>query len=297
MMKKNFSITTLLVLVIVLVYCGCSKTGDNPTPAPTPAPTPSPTPAPAAKTCIISGISQSNSGTKTEFAMTLQYDNNLSLAKIIVYDSTSNTKLFDATLTYANLDSIRIDSYQYIKLDGSKRVIAFITKEDMSDPTNSDTYRYEYIYSSDGYLVTKKLYINGSGIPNYATLYTYTDGQLSSCVMTAVSSGNKKVLESTLTYDISLSPKTMIYTFPDAFESYYYSVALNFGKRPSKPLSQVVTKIYNPGDGSLLDTWTTNYNGYNIDSNGYLTVGNATGDLQQGMPTFYGKTIFSYQCQ
>jgi hypothetical protein len=290
MMKNNSSITIFLFLLsTVLVYWGCSKSGESNSP--------STTPVIIAKNCIMSGISQHNSGVKAEFSLTIHYNDKLNPTKIIVYDSTSNTKLFDASLTYASADSIRIDAYQYMKLDSNKRVKAFITKEDLNDPLNSDTYLYEYVYSSDGYLVTKNLYINGSSIANFSTSYSYTNGLISSCLMTAVSSGNKKVLESTLKYDESLSPKTMIYTFPDAFESYYYSTALSFGTRPSKPLKQVVTKLYNPANGVLLDTWSTNYSGYNIDENGYLSNGNATGDLQQGIANFFGKTFFFYQCQ
>jgi hypothetical protein len=294
-MRKNPLTTILFILGAAVVYCGCSKGGDNP--SPTPNPTPTPTPTPTAKTCIISGISQRNSGVKAEFGMTILYDNSLNPTKITVYDSAANSKLFDASLTYVTSDSVRIDTYQYLKLDASKRVIVFVTREDMTDPANSDTYRYEYIYTSDGYLSTKNLYINGSKVANYSTSYAYNNGLVMNCIMRAVSSGNQKVLESTLTYDASLSPKTMIYTFPDAFESYYYSTALNFGVRPSKPLTQVVTKLYNPATGVLLDTWTTNYSGYSLDSNGYLSNGNANGDLQQGMASFYGKTSFTYQCQ
>lgn len=292
MSKKLFN-TTLSFLMVVILYCGCSKGGDTPTPSPTPAPTPPPT----VKTCIISGISQRNSGAKAEFGLTVLYDNSLNPVKITVYDSAIDTRIFDASLTYASSDSIRIDQYQYMKMDGNKRIILFMTKSDMSDPVNSDNYRYEYVYNSDGYLSAKNLYINGSKLANYSTIYSYTNGLLTGCVMTAVSSGNKKILESTLSYDASLSPKTMLYTFPDAFESYYYTAALNFGIRPSKPLTQVVTKIYNPANGAVLDTWTTNYTGYGIDGNGYLSNGTASGDLQQGMAAFFGKTYFSYQCQ
>jgi hypothetical protein len=167
----------------------------------------------------------------------------------------------------------------------------------LTDIANADDYRYEYIYTSDGYLSTKNLYINGSKVANYTTVYTYNNGLLTGCVMTATSAGNLKMLESTLSYDATLSPKTMIYTFPDAFESYYYTATLNFGVRPTKPLAQVVTKLYNPGNGTLIDTWTTNYSGYSVDSNGYLSGGTANGDLQQGIASFYGKTYFTYQCQ
>jgi hypothetical protein len=293
-MKTHLSKILLLITILFAIGCGNK---DAPTPTPTPPNPPTPPTPPAPKTCIFAGISQQNSGAKSEFYLSIQYDGSLNPTKISLFDSAANTRLLNATLTYVTADSVRLDAYQYFKLDASKRVIAFFTKEDMTDPINSDNYRYEYKYSSDGFLVTKNLYINGSPSPVYSTAYTYTNGLLASCLMTAVSSGNKKVIESTLTYNATLSPKTMIYTFPDGFESNLYSTALNFGNRPTKPLTQVVTKIYDPASGTLLDTWTTNYNGYSIDSNGYLSNGVAAGDQQQGIASFYGKTTFLYQCQ
>jgi hypothetical protein len=184
-----------------------------------------------------------------------------------------------------------------MKLDTSKRVIAFVTRSDLTDPANSDIYRYEYLYNASGYLAIKNLYINGSVNAYYSTNYAYTNNLLTSCIMTSPIAGNLKVLEATLAYDTSTSPKTTIYPFPDGFENYLYAPVLNFGKRPGKALSQVVTKLYNASTAAVLDTWTTSYTGYSLDSNGYLTNGTANGDLQQGMASFYGKTYFTYQCQ
>jgi hypothetical protein len=292
-MNKYINRNAVFAWVFILLILGCGKSGDTPVPTPPTPPTPPTTP----KTCIISGISQQNSGSKSEFSLNIQYDGNLNPIKIGVYDSSLNIRLLDANLTYVTSDSVRLDPYQYFKLDASKRVVVFVTKEDMTVPTLSDNYRFEYKYSSDGYLTTKLLYINGSTTPQYTTDYSYSNGLLISCSMTASTAGNKKVLESTLTYDATLSPKTMIYTFPDGFESSVYSAALNYGTRPSKLLTKVVTKIYDPGNSNLLDTWTTNYSGYNIDGNGYVTNGLTTGDQQQGIFLFYGKTNFVYQCK
>lgn len=114
--------------------------------------------------------------------------------------------------------------------------------------------------------------------------------------MTAVSSGNLKVLESNLTYDNTVAIKNWIYIFPDAIEGYMYLTVMNFGKRSSNPLKQIVTKIYDPPSGTLLDTWTTNYGNYKVDDYGYVLSGEADGDLQQGIAVFYGKTNFYYDC-
>ncbi len=274
---------------------GCSKSESSGGGTPTPPPPPPP-PPPVALTCITSAISQVNSGLKSESGLTTFYDINLNVIRILVYDSASNIKAFEANFNYITSDSVRIDAYQYLKLDATKRVVLFVTKSDLKSPATADEYKFEYIYNSQGYLVTKNLYINGSKVPNFRTIYTYTNNFLTKCLMTAVSSGNLKILESDLTYDNTVSIKTWIYTFPDAFEGYMYYTALNFGNRPLNPLKQVITKIYN-ANGTILDTWTTNYSGYIVNSNGYLTYGVASGDLQQGIASFYGKTNFYYQCR
>ena len=291
-MKKTTLFYT--VLLIGAFYTGCSKGGDPAPAPPTPPPTP---PTPTQKTCIISGISQRNSGSKAEFAIQMTYNASLDPTSISVYDSAAGKSLFNASLTYVTTDSIRIDQYQYIRLDASKRVSVLVTKSDMNDVANADNYRYEYVYNGEGYLATKNLFINGSKTPDYVTSYSYSNGLLTGCVMSVGGVPGQKLLESTLTYDASVSPKTMVYAFPDGFENYYYTAALNFGSKPNKALAQVVTKIYNTANATLIDTWTTNYGSYTIDSNGYMTSCNASGDQQQGIAGFYGKTYLSYQCQ
>lgn len=292
---QNRNILYPLFLIAMACQFSCSKGGHttDTTTAPPPAPPPVVTP----KTCLISGISQRNSGSKAEFGLSITYDNGLRPVSISVYDSMLNTSIFRANLTYASTDSIRIDPYQYLKLDGNNRVILFVTSSDPSNPQQSDEYRYEYTYNTEGYLASKKLFINRSKTANYSTTYSYTGNLLTGCVMLAASSGNLKMLESTLSYDLTITPKTMVYCFPDGFENFYYTAALNFGNRPANPLAKVTTNLYNPANNTLIDTWTTTYSGYNLDANGYLTGGIASGDLQQGMASLYGKTFFSYQCQ
>lgn len=246
--------------------------------------------------CMISTISQVNSGAGAEFSLSAYYNNNYQVTRMVSYDSVNKVQNFEADFKYITADSVRINPYQYLKLDINKRVTRFTTKSDLSDPMNADTYVFEYTYNTNGYLTTKNLYINGTTLPNFSTDYTYTDDLLTGCVMTAVSSGNLKVLESTLSYNNTLKVRNWIYTFPDAIEGYMYLTVLNFGNHSTKPLKQVVTKIYDPSSGRLLDTWTTNYTNYKIDANGYVLSGEADGDLQQGMAAFYGKTSFYYNC-
>lgn len=246
--------------------------------------------------CVLTTISQVNGGGSSESSLSVFYNNNYHVTELTVYDSVNKAKNFEANFKYITTDSVRISQYQYILLDGNKRVARFVTKSDISDPKHADDYVFVYSYNSDGYLATKNLFINGSMKTNFSTTYSYTNEQLTGCVMTTPSAGNLRVLESTLLYDSQTNIKSWIYTFPDAMEGYPYLTMLNFGKHIANPLSKVLTKIYDPRSGILIDTWTTNYDNYKIDINGYILSGEARGDLQQGIASFYGKTNFYYAC-
>jgi hypothetical protein len=246
--------------------------------------------------CVISAISQTNSGAGSESSLLAYYNDNYQVTRLVSYDSVHKIQNFEANFNYITTDSVRINPYQYLILDANKRIVRFATKSDLADPIHADNYVFEYVYNSHGYLSTKNLFINGSKLPNFSSAYTYTGNLLTNCLMTAVSSGNLKVLESTLSYDNSLTIKDWIYTFPDAMEGYMFINVFNFGNHPASPLKQVVTRIYDPSSGKLLDTWTTSYGNYKIDANGYLMSGEATGDLQQGIAAFYRNTHFYYSC-
>lgn len=290
-MKRNF---IGFILLLIVVFIGCSKGSDRPSGDGNSGGNDN---SNNQKTnCLVSRISQLNSGLNPEFVLSVTYNSNYAVSKMIIYDSSSNEKKFEAAFTYITNDSVRLNEHQYMVLDANKRVIRFGTKSDMIHPQSSDDYVFEYVYGANGYLSTKNLYINDSKLPNYTSNYTYTNDKLTGCLMTSPSSGNLKVLESNLTYDDSKKIKSWIYTFPDAIEGYMFLTVLNFGNRPSNPLSKVVTKVYDPTSGVLIDTWTTNYGNYNINDNGNVLYGEANGDLQQGIASFYGKTHFYYDC-
>lgn len=247
-------------------------------------------------TCLLSTISQTNSGQGSESSLSVFYNNDYTVAKLVVYDSVNQTKNFEANFSYITADSVAIDAYQYLILDGKKRVIRLATTADMAHASTADQYLFEYTYNADGYLATKNLFINGSKLPNFTTLYTYRNHLLTNCLMTTPSAGNAKVLQSSLMYDTTINIRSGIYTFPDAMEGYVYLTALPFGNHPTHPLQQVTTRIYDPASAALLDTWTTQYGNYQVDSNGNLIKGEAKGDLQEGMAAFYGVTHFYYLC-
>jgi hypothetical protein len=289
-LKKSF-FSHFIVIISALLACG--KNTDAPT---TPANTGSGTNNNEGVNCVMTSISQVNSGSSSESSLSATYNSNYQVTKLTVYDSTDKAKSFEANFKYVTADSVRISPFQYILLDGNKRVTRFVTKSDISDPEHADDYVFEYTYNADGYLETKNCFINGSAKANFSTTYSYTNQQLTSCLMTIPIAGNLKVLEATLAYGNQSNIKSWIYTFPDAMEGYPFSTMLNFGKHVAHPLNRVVTKIYDPQAQNLIDTWTTNYANYIIDINGYILSGEATGDLQQGIASFYGKTNFYYAC-
>lgn len=246
--------------------------------------------------CLITTISQVNNRNSTESSLSVVYDNNLDIVKLTVYDSVHKIKNFGVDFIYITADSIRLDGERYMIRDANKRITRFVTKSDVANSSQADRYVFEYKYNSDGYLSKKELFINGASKANFETVYSYTNNNLTGCVMTTPSAGNRKVLESTLSYSLSSTPKNWIYNFPDAMEGYPFLSVLNFGKRSGSLLTRVVTKIYDPAQNTLIDTWSTDYVNYLVDSNGYVQSAEATGDLQQGIASVYGKTKFYYTC-
>jgi hypothetical protein len=159
------------------------------------------------RNCVISAVSQANNGSRTESSLSAFYNSNYEVTKIVVYDSVHQSKNFEASFNYITADSVRINQFQYMIRDANKRVIRFATKSNASDPQHADDYLFEYSYSSDGFLTAKSLFINGSKTANFSTTYSYTNSQLTSCIMTSPVSGNLKVLEASLSYDNSVTIK------------------------------------------------------------------------------------------
>lgn len=248
------------------------------------------------KNCQIIYITNKNTNNKSDLALTVYYDYVNRASKLILYDSIRNTKLKDDIFTYQP-DGISISKYESISLDPTtQQVKKFITKADLSNP-NSDELLYEYIYNDSGYLVIKNQYINGSKLATYKTTYSYdASNNLVSCLMILVT-GNKKILESTITYDETRVLSNFIYTYPDGFENYMYTPIFNYGKKPRYALKTMVTKITDPATGRLVDTWTTSFGSYSISGDGYITQLTQSGDFQQGLGLFFGKTDFGYVCK
>lgn len=279
-MKQQLS-NFVCISVFAILSLGCGKSGNSPIKPP--------------KTCSLIGIEQQNTGGKPDYALTLAF-NGVNPIRLTLFDSLNNNKLLEEDFILGSTDSIRIDQYQYIKLDADQRVIAFVTRADMSQPATSDEYRYEYSYNTNGYLIGKKLFANGSTLPLNGSNYTYNNNLLVKCEVW-VGNPNIKVLEADLTYHSNITAKDWLYTIPDAFESYLHSTLFSFGNKPRLALSQVTTKLLHPGSGATMEIWNTTYTNYSLNADGYIQSVTANGDLQKGMATMHGKTVFKYQCQ
>lgn len=247
------------------------------------------------KACFVTKISRYNNGNNSDYAMSIFYDYVNRPVRMILYDSVRKVKEYEASFVYQS-DAIIIDQFQSFKIDPTtQKIRSFSTKENLAD-SKSDNYLYEYIYNDSGYLVTKNQYINGSLKPIYTTTYIYDNTNLLVGCNMVLASTNKKVLESTITYETSRIIKGSMYYFPDGFESYKFSPFLNYGKKMRYPIKTMVTKIYNPSNSDLLDTWSSSFNSYSYSADNYVAQGLHSGDLQQGFGLFYGKTSFTYLC-
>lgn len=248
------------------------------------------------KVCSVMSISRYNNGAKSDYALTVFYDFVNRPTRMVMYDSLRKIKEYEASFVYQS-DAIVIDQQQSFKIDpNTQQIRSYTTKENLSN-SNSDTYLYTYTYNDSGYLIVKNQFINGSSKPIYTTNYNYDNNNLLIGCTMVLSSTNKKVLESTITYETTRIIKSFIYTFPDGFESFKFSPIFNYGKKMKYPVKTMVTKIYDPNNNSVLDTWTSSYGSYTFTPENYVSQGVQSGDLQQGFGFFYGRIGFTYLCQ
>lgn len=246
--------------------------------------------------CSVVSISRFNNGAKSDYALTVFYDFVNRPSRMVMYDSLKKIKEYEASFVYQS-DAIVIDQHQVFKIDPTtQQVRSYATKENLAN-NNSDNFLYTYTYNDSGYLVSKNQHINGSLKPIYTTTYNYDNSNLLIGCTMILASTNKKVLESTVTYETSRVIKSFIYSFPDGFESFKFSPVLNYGKKMKYPVKTMVTKIYDPSNNTLLDTWTSSYGSYTFTPENYVSQGVHSGDFQQGFGFFYGKIGITYFCQ
>jgi hypothetical protein len=246
--------------------------------------------------CLIVKISQkNNNGSNGDNAFEIKRDLSLNPQTISLYDSLKAKLEYNIQVTVKG-DTLKLSTGEYFVINAStKLVVLFSTLSDISDPL-SDKQVYQYVYDANGYLTKKYMYVNGSVAADYETNYSYDNNNLlTGCIMYA-GSKKDKLVQSVLTYDMSTARKPWIYLFPDFFEAYHYLQALPFGKRGNYPVKSIITNIYDVNDGSIIDTWTTNYSGYVFSQDDFILQTTASGDLQQGLGLLFGTTRFDYQC-
>lgn len=223
-------------------------------------------------------------------------DTSLLTTKIEVVDNYGALTNNIITLRY-NIDTIILGNHSWMRIDKSTgNVLIHYLREFNSDSSSFDEKIVSFKYDINDHLVKKTIYYNGSTIPSYTTDYLYNKDNLVSCQM-YLGSGGTKILQSDITYDLSKEIKPWIYSIADSFDDYMYLPAFKFGKKPTNPISAIVTKIYDFNDASLIDTWTTNFSGYVFSKDDYVVQVTTNGDYQQGLGLFLGMVRFEYKCK
>lgn len=246
--------------------------------------------------CLLTKIAQKNSGSgKADNAFEIKRDIALLAQNISSYDSLSHKLEYNIQLQTAG-DTLKLSTGEYFIINKTTKLVDyFFTWSDLTDPA-SDKQVYQYMYNTEGYLAKKYLFVNGSATAQYETMYTYDNNfLLTGCTMYA-GSKKDKLLETSLTYDMTSEKKKWVYLFPDFFESYRYLQALPFGKKGNYPVKDITTNIYDITNGTVLDKWATTFSGYIYSQDGFILQTTAKGDLQQGLGLLFGTTRFEYQC-
>ena len=281
-----------LLVCTYLIVSGCSKSFIETDPITGVSPVNLTT---STGTCAVIRISQKNRDyNNTDNAFMITRDTAFMATHLQAYDSLAGKVDFDINVT-VNGDTVNLSTGEWILIDKStKLVTTLFTKTDITDPSSDDKLCL-YFYNSQGLLVKKQIFLNGSTEPSFETNYQYDKSLLISCIVTA-GTNKIKLIESTLSYDTTKTVKPWLYLFPDFFEGYHYLQSFNFGKKAISPVQSILTRIFDINDGSLIDYWYTTFSGYVISKDGFIIQTTAGGDQQQGLGLLFGITRFDYQC-
>ncbi len=214
--------------------------------------------------------------------------------RIEAYDSNRFATDATANLTY-NGDTIRISATEYFVTDAAKRVSKYYSLVDPSDPA-SEIFIYSYFYDASGYLKEKSISLPSIPVPVVKFLYTWSGGNLVKIDGSSLLSGsNQKVLNATMTYDASKTAKNFLQILPDNFESFFYTMALDMGKKSTNVVKTISMITYDE-NGSPADTYNTTLKNLVFSPDGYLTEWYAEGDSFDPLGIFSGRTLFKYSC-
>jgi hypothetical protein len=213
--------------------------------------------------------------------------------KVEVYDSLSGSMQAEASLQYKG-DTIRVSPSDYFLVDANKRVRAFQTI-DLSGGS-SDTLKYVYNYDGNGYLSNKEIFVSRFPFPVIRFNYVWSAQNLVSIDGSVVVPGiTQKVLTATLEYESSLTAKNFIHVLPDGFETAFFIMGLDLGKKSRNLVKKTVVSVYDD-TGALDEVYTTSFSKYVFSSDGYLLEWYASGLDSGGTLLPSGRTLFKYFC-
>ncbi len=246
-------------------------------------------------TCDLIGIQQVN-GTAIYNRLSFVKDSTKMPLSMTFFDSVSQKTEKSIRFSYVS-DTVKISDTEWFKLNQStKNVTTYFIRQYYADSSYDDE-RYEYKYDGLNRLMNKFIYYNGSSTPDYIANYLYDANNNLIKSELLLNDGKTKILQSSVKYDLTKSIKPWIYLFGDAFENYIYLQGFNFGIKPSNPVTEMVTEIYDVNNGSVIDNWNTTFDGYVISKDKYVLQVDSNGDLQQGLGLFIGTTRYSYVCK
>lgn len=243
--------------------------------------------------CQISQILTVDSSTSIGFeAHNLFYTSGGLLSRVQLIDSLNNTSFIDENISYKN-DTIFIQGTGFMVRNSAGRVRFFRGLEDPSDPA-SDTIDLNFTYSTGGNLTRVDYSYTGIPVTILRSTYSYSGNNLTKVKTETLFPAPETVFESDLTYS-SQTVRNFIYTFTDAYYTFPYLPALDFGNKPTNALQRVKTVFYDMGVAS--DSLITNYKNYKLSNDGYVLEFFAEGDYQDGMGIYDGRTKLRYVCR
>lgn len=242
--------------------------------------------------CRIENISQVN-GTATFFSISYQYANKIFPNEIAIAEPVVNTTTRKINFIVKG-DTLFFSTSDWMIRDAVHGQITQMQSVDIDASGNRDTILYRYVYDASIRLIQKKTYYNGNSQPDFITDYFYS-GTLLTSIKLQLGDG-RKLMESSIAYDLGVTIKPWLYLYTDAFESNQLLQGFPFGVRSTALVKQILTNIYDTQTGEQLDKWNTFFSGYVISKDGYVLQVNSTGDNQQGLSFLTGTLRFKYVC-
>jgi len=211
-------------------------------------------------------------------------------------DSTTKTILQTIRFAYSN-DTVNLNNTEWLIFDKStKNILKYYKRNYYVDNTYDDEW-YEYVYDNSNRLAKKYFYYNGSLEPDYTTVYQYSlDNNLIGCKL-LMGPKQSVLLQTSIQYDLTKKIKPWIYLYGDSFENYLYLIGFKFGVKPSNPVTQILTNVFDVQKNTVIDTWKTNFSGYVTSKDNYVLQVDCNGDLQQGLGLYVGTVRFDYSCR